>query len=199
MANFYTYAHYRLDTNCIFYIGKGQGKRHLQKQNRNNYWHNIANKAGGFKSEILCIFVDEQDALDHEEFLISTFKDLDCKLANICSGGKSNSGPRHTEESKKRLSLAHKGKRPSDFALKRLRESLVGVPKSKKHRENLSKSKTGTKCEKTWVPIFCKTNNKKYDSVTSAAKELFLDSSHIVKCCKGKLLATKGYSFEYCK
>jgi len=171
----------------------------LKRQNRNNYWHNIVNKAGGFKSEILCCFDSEQDALAHEEFLISVFRDLGQKLANICSGGKSNSGPRHTEESKKRLSIAHKGKKPSDLALKNLREALIGVPKSKKHKENLSKAKKGTQSPKAWIPVFCTTNGIRYESITFAAKELCLDMSHIVKCCKKKIASTKGYSFEYCK
>lgn len=199
MANlgFYTYAHYRADNNSLFYIGKGSGKRYLKKENRNRHWRNIVNKAGGFNAEILNIFDSEKDALCHEEFLISTFRGIDVSLANVCSGGKSNSGPRHTDESKKKLSDAHKGKKPSELALKKLKESLIGVPKSKKHRENLSIAKSGIKVPNAWKPVFCKTNKKRYQSIGEAAQILCVDKSHIVKCCKGKINATKGYSFEY--
>ena len=47
------YQHIRLDTNTIFYIGIGKNlKRPYSKNYRNNYWHNVVNKAG-YKVEIL--------------------------------------------------------------------------------------------------------------------------------------------------
>lgn len=42
--DFYVYAYYRLDTNEIFYIGKGHGGRCYNINNRSNYFKNICNK-----------------------------------------------------------------------------------------------------------------------------------------------------------
>lgn len=46
-------------------------------------------------------------------------------------------------------------------------------------------------------PILCLDNNKVYDSITQAAKELGCDPSHISACCKGKRYRVKGLRFEY--
>jgi len=40
------YRHRRNDTNEVFYIGIGKKNRPNQKQNRNEFWKNIANKHG---------------------------------------------------------------------------------------------------------------------------------------------------------
>ena len=43
---FYTYVHVRLDTNKVFYVGKGKLRRAYSKQHRNKYWNNVVNKCG---------------------------------------------------------------------------------------------------------------------------------------------------------
>lgn len=51
---FYIYAHYTLDTNEIFYIGKGKGNRLGHKRGRSNLWKNIVNKHG-YSKKILWV------------------------------------------------------------------------------------------------------------------------------------------------
>lgn len=46
-------------------------------------------------------------------------------------------------------------------------------------------------------PIFCEELNKTFDGAHAAARELGLDNSHIIKCCKGKRKTTGGYHFRY--
>ena len=72
MSDFYVYAHYTIDTDELFYIGKGKGRRHLQKAGRNIVWKNIVNKHG-FKSEILLKNIDESDAFIQEILAIREF------------------------------------------------------------------------------------------------------------------------------
>ena len=99
---YYTYAHIRNDTNQIFYIGKGIGKRAWWKHGRNNYWHKIVNKHG-YTVEILAYWKTEADAFNHEKLLISCFKDMQYELVNFTDGGDGVSGLKHSEETNGRL------------------------------------------------------------------------------------------------
>ena len=46
-------------------------------------------------------------------------------------------------------------------------------------------------------PVYCVELNRVFDGARKAARELELDNSHIIKCCKGKLKTTGGYHFRY--
>ena len=100
---FCTYAHYTPAGN-LFYIGKGSEFRSTTKKNRNKKWHEVVRTAGGFETVILAKWSLEQEALDHEKFLIETLRMMNHKLVNITSGGQGVSGLKHTEQIKKSLS-----------------------------------------------------------------------------------------------
>ena len=95
---FYTYAHYRATDNSLFYIGKGKGSRAHSADPRNPFWSKIVKKHG-FKVEILATWKTEEEALEHEKFLIQCFrKDLGIKLCNMTDGGEGRSGFTNTPE-----------------------------------------------------------------------------------------------------
>jgi hypothetical protein len=100
---FCTYAHYT-PSGALFYIGKGSEFRSTTKKNRNKKWHEVVSKSGGFKPVILAKWSLEQEALDHEKFLIETFRMMGHGIVNITSGGQGVSGLKHTEQIKKSLS-----------------------------------------------------------------------------------------------
>ena len=123
---YYTYAHYRNDTNEIFYIGKGYGKRAFRTADRSVYWRNIWKKHGR-TVQILAHWDTEQEAYDHEVFLIACMRDLIKQLTNLTDGGdappnwkgkkqspshianrvaarKTANNYKHTEETKKNIS-----------------------------------------------------------------------------------------------
>lgn len=104
---FYTYAHYKPD-NSVFYIGKGRGRRAWAKDNRNPHWRHVVAKHGEHKVEVLAQWPTEQEAFEHEKFLIWCFRKMGCSMANITDGGDGPSGYRHTDETKAKLSLHHK-------------------------------------------------------------------------------------------
>jgi hypothetical protein len=97
-----TYAHLTPEGK-IFYIGKGSEFRSTTKKNRNSKWHEIVNKFGGFKTEIMAHWNSEQEALDHERVLIDSLKYIGVDLVNITLGGQGVSGFKHTSETKKIL------------------------------------------------------------------------------------------------
>ena len=144
---FYTYAHINKETNKIFYIGKGKANRATQIGKRNQHWQNIVNKYG-FRAEILAYWDSEQAALNHEELLISCFKDMGYKLANKASGGKTNSGWKHSEEYKEFMKNANKGKIVSAETKEKLRIAALNRPKrvlSEEHKEKNRIALTGRK------------------------------------------------------
>ena len=95
---FYTYAHYRPNGE-IFYIGKGKGMRYkFTSSGRSKHWHEAAKD--GFKPEILARWPSEDEALEHETFLISCF---DGKLVNRTTGGQRGTHAPITEETRQRM------------------------------------------------------------------------------------------------
>lgn len=121
--------HTRNDTGNPFYIGKGTGRRAWQVNaaKRSNHWTRVARKHG-FEVHILASWQTEQEAMEHEKFLISTFKELRIELVNQTIGGDGTSGFRWNEESRRRLSAALKGKPKSEqhkAALKKPRRQTI--------------------------------------------------------------------------
>lgn len=95
----YTYLHRRNDTGAVFYVGKGLGRRALQKCGRNDRWNKIVAKHG-FSVEILAPWPSEAEAFAHEIFLIATFREMGVDLANYSDGGEGASGHKHSDETK---------------------------------------------------------------------------------------------------
>lgn len=93
---FYTYAHYKPD-NSVFYIGKGQRNRAFDKISRSEKWKAITQE-GEHKVEILAHWPTEQEAFEHEIFLIDCFRNMGAPLVNVSKGGHGASGYRHTSE-----------------------------------------------------------------------------------------------------
>lgn len=110
IIKFYTYAHYKPDGE-LFYIGKGNGNRayNTRYSQRNIYWKRIVEKYGKPTVKILANWNTEEEAFGHEKLLISCFRDMGYKLANITSGGDGVCGIKWSEESKKKLSNSKKG------------------------------------------------------------------------------------------
>lgn len=91
-----------------FYVGKGQGKRAHSYRDRNIHWKRIVAKYG-HDAVILDHFNDEQDALAHERYLISSFRALGVPLCNLTDGGEGVSGYVPTAETRAKASAVHKG------------------------------------------------------------------------------------------
>jgi len=98
---YYTYAHQKPDGK-IFYIGKGKGMRYKSAASgRSKYWHEIAKD--GFEAKILAYWPTEDEALQHEIFLISCFKDMKVSLVNRTTGGQRGTHAPITEETRLKM------------------------------------------------------------------------------------------------
>lgn len=147
---FYTYAHTKPD-GSIFYIGKGSKRRAWKTHRRNNHWKSVVEKHGNFGVEILANWKTEEEAFDHEMFLINCFKEMGHLLTNKTDGGEGASGYKHSEktklkmkhvtskETKQKISLARQGK----YAGKN--HSRYGVVVTEETRQKMRVANTGGK------------------------------------------------------
>jgi PIN domain nuclease of toxin-antitoxin system len=201
---YYTYVHYTADTNKIFYVGKGAGKRHKLTTNRNKWWHHKVAKHGGFVSQIMSYWDNEEDALEHEKFLIDCLEDIDVSLVNIMkSKGKEAGNKKLSPEQCKKWGEASKKKWASLDEDTRKQWSLLisqankGRSLTAEHKQNLAQARKGLKVHKIWKAVKCVTTGIVYPSLTEAALSTGCDPSHVAKCCKGKLKKTNNMEFKY--
>ena len=118
---FYVYLHRKKDNDKIFYVGKGKNNRYRSISGRNLHWKNTVLKHGKY-STIIQSELNEEDALELEEFIIETIG-----LDNLCNknyfnGGKS--GYNHSLESKQKMSDSKKGNIPWNKGIKCYSSSL---------------------------------------------------------------------------
>jgi hypothetical protein len=129
---YYTYAYLREDK-TPYYIGKGKGKRLYQKDK----WHNPPKD----KSRIIFLKenLTEEEAFRHEIYMINVFgrKDLgNGILYNKTDGGDGASGCIRSEESKRKISEANKGKILSKETKRKISDASKNI--SEKTRIKLS-------------------------------------------------------------
>lgn len=125
------YRHRTLDTHEVFYIGIGSVKRSKSKH-RSSFWKNVVNKHG-YYIEIIKNNLSWEEACELEQLLIQEYGRRDLQtgiLVNLTDGGEGapgtiiseetklklrdkNKGKKLTEEHKKKIGLANKGRKPS--------------------------------------------------------------------------------------
>lgn len=207
---FYTYMHTRNDTNEVFYVGKGKRRRPHDKFNRNRWWWHVVNKVG-YTVHVLGIWETDDEALEHEIFLIRTFKEMGYKLVNAVEGGKGCLGMKHTEEARKKMSESRKGKQ---YALghkhtPEARANMAAGQRGRKHApetlEKMRKVQAGEKNAMFGVrnhpsvakAVICTTTGEEFASLTDAANAKNVSSAKITLVCQGKRKSTGGLHFKY--
>ncbi len=179
----YVYRHIRLDKNEPFYIGIGSDKvykRSSTSKNRNIFWERIVNKTE-FEVEILCDNLNWDEACIKEKEFISLYGRKDKNKGSLCNltdGGDGCLGRIITfsEESKRKMSEARKGKKPyiitdeirknlsiaakkrgiSKEHLAKMNKARVnfthrkGIPHTEESRKKMSDSRIGIKKSEEW-------------------------------------------------
>jgi DNA invertase Pin-like site-specific DNA recombinase len=176
-----TYAHYKPD-GSMFYIGKGSVSRAHSASGRNVVWKRTVEKHGGFKVEILGRWKTEQEAFDHEIFLIDTIKKMGVPLVNIAEGGLGSAGFRHTDEHKATLSVRMKVNNPmSDSSMRERQKSAVKAAMNRPDvRRRQSLARIGIKLSESHVESLrnchptrpCVINGVEYKSLMEASRML---------------------------
>ena len=206
MNNFYTYSHSKPD-GSIFYIGKGVGDRAFSKDNRNIHWKRTVNKYG-YQVTILADWKTEEEAFEHEKFLISCFKDMGVKLVNLTPGGEGSAGYKwtkeqlanrrsikgennpmfgksHSEETKRKIAEKAKGRKISEEAKAKISKAFKNREFSESHLEKLRLAGLGNKngLGNKGKSKPCKIDNTVYASTLEASKVFGVASTTIQRRC----------------
>jgi hypothetical protein len=132
------YRHIRLDKTQPFYIGIGADEeRAYCKKQRNAHWHNIAK--AGYEVEILFTDLNWEQACEKEREFIKLYgrRDLGTgTLVNWTDGGEGKTNPVVSEETRRRLSVALKGKAVPEERKIRLSHTHKNLPKEVRDRMN---------------------------------------------------------------
>lgn len=131
---YYVYKWIRLDTNQVFYIGKGHGNRYKDRSMRNKYFNNVVNKVGidNIKIEIIESNLDEATAFEKEKYYIKYYKDAGHKLTNMTSGGEGSSDwykflSEEEKERHKEISKSFLGRHHTEETKKKMSKSMTGL------------------------------------------------------------------------
>ena len=136
---YYTYAYLREDR-TPYYIGKGTKERIYSTHRKF--------KPPKDKSRIIFLKqnLTEEEAFRHEVYMIAVFgrKDLGTGiLHNRTDGGEGLSGLVHSEETKRKVSDANKGRTQSEETRKKRSEALKGKPLSEETKRKMSEVRKG--------------------------------------------------------
>lgn len=101
---FYVYEWFIVDTNEIFYVGKGAKKRYLQTTKRNKIFNNYL-KSANCNSRIIKTFQTEQEAFEYEHARIIELKAMNQAKANLDNGGNGGVNFIWTDEMRKYKSV----------------------------------------------------------------------------------------------
>ena len=137
---YYTYAYLREDK-TPYYIGKGKGNRAYRRRDKGI-------KPPKDKSKILILKqnLTEEESFRHEVYMIAVFgrKDLGTGiLHNRTNGGDGVSGAVVSDETRRKMSEALKGKPRSKEIRRKISEAHKGKTHSEKSRRNMSESQKG--------------------------------------------------------
>ena len=205
---FCVYEHIRPDKNAVFYVGKGTIARSRKKTGRNKYWNNIVSKNNGFIVRFVIQNIDEELAFLVESEYIDVLRRRGISLANLTNGGEGCSGRKISDESRKKISASHKGKKRSREVVERLRLSMIGRRHSDETKRKMSEFNKGktipietkqkmSEAAKNKKPVICLDTGVVYESIRHAARDLGLYPQHIHKICNGVNKRTGGYRFAF--
>lgn len=109
--NYYLYRHIRLDTNQVFYIGIGCGRRAYTKHSRNKHWQSITNKTS-YTIQIMLESFDRNFIVSKEIEFIALYGRKDLGKGTLCNFTDGGEGITNVTES----------------ALNKMRLKKLGIP-----------------------------------------------------------------------
>ena len=102
--NFYVYEWFNIDTQEVFYVGKGTGNRYKNKQKRNKYFIEYIN-THNVDVRIVKYFQEEQEAFEYEKQLTNSYRAKGMCKCNLIDGGYGGYSKVWTPEMKEYMSL----------------------------------------------------------------------------------------------
>lgn len=114
------------------------------------------------------------------------------KISQAMMGNQNNLGHPCSEEKKKKISNAQKGREFTEEHKQKLSEAAKNrhVPCSEEKKQNL-KEKSHKK------PVYCEELDKIFESVQECGRQLGIPATNISKLCNGRGKTLKGYHLRY--
>ena len=219
---FYTYAHYT-PQGRLFYIGKGQGGRSHSFYGRNILWNEVVTEFGNPDVEILANWDTEEEAFSHEVLLISCFRDMGYKLANLTDGGEGFSGFKRTtpvwnvgvpcrEETKQKLrgqkigksATWNIGRKHSEETKRKCGAKNVGRIHTEEEKKKRAAKLLGNKnsvgntnrLEYKIIGTNMQTGEQIEFLGAKAVNDAGFQHANVIKCIYGKRKSHKGYTWS---
>ena len=165
--HYYTYAYLREDK-TPYYIGKGKGSRIYRKTRRI--------KPPKDKSRIIFLKqnLTEEEAFKHEIYMIAVFGRIDLVtgiLHNMTNGGEGGSGRVLSEETRRKLSDANRGKNHPNYGKTTSLETKAKMSASKKNMSDETRAKYSAANAGENHPFYGKTHSPETRAKYSAARK----------------------------
>jgi group I intron endonuclease len=147
----------RNERNQKMYVGSGIDLRKRKREHKNDleanrhangHLQNAFNKYGleAFTFNVVECVLDANNLIPREQFYMDYYKTANAVFGyNLCSKAGSVLGYKHTEESRKQMSEAHKGKKLSEDTKKKMSEAHKGKKRSIEVCSRLSEAHKGKK------------------------------------------------------
>ena len=119
-------------------------------------------------------------------------KETKQKISQSLMGNKNGLGHPCSEEKKKKISEAQKGRRLTEEHKQKLSEAAKKrhTPCSEQAKENIRKASHKK-------PVYCEELNKVFESVQECSRQLGIPATNISKLCNGRGKTLKGYHLKY--
>ena len=174
----------------------------IQKYGWNNFEHNIL--FTGLTKEQACLkeqeLIKEYDLMNREFGYNSTSggdifsmnEETKQKISQAMMGNKNGLGHPCSEEKKKKIIEAQKGRKFTKEHKQKLSEAAKNrhVPCSEDKKQTL-KEKSHKK------PVYCEELDKVFESVQECGRQLGIPATNISKLCNGRGKTLKGYHLRY--
>lgn len=166
--SFYVYEHLRADTNAVFYVGKGIGRRAFQGSSarRSEWWNRIVRKAGDFSVRMVATQMDEELAHLVEVERIAQLRAVGIDLCNQTDGGDGTTGHKRSASWCAQMSAVHKGKVVSEETKRKIAESV----KAAGYRHPTEVNKAAAKKRAGMKPMLGKTHSEETRQKMSASR-----------------------------
>lgn len=114
------------------------------------------------------------------------------KISQSLMGNKNGLGHPCSEEKKKKISEAQKGRHLTEEHKQKLSEAAKKrhTPCSEQAKENIRKASHKK-------PVYCEELNKVFESVQECSRQLGIPATNISKLCNGRGKTLKGYHLKY--